>query len=921
MMLNLKLRDEFLGSQMPGTAIALNTRDRTGAAQREPAFILSITYPTADVQSALRAVSVDRPRRPIVLMGGRGRGKSHIMAVMHHAVDSSAQVQRWANEWGDRLGAQPLSGLVLDGGFFAISEPVHNHEYPLLWDLIFERHPKGEFFKGRFKQMGRPYPPRSLLEEMFEAQPVALILDEFQKWFDGLSDQPGPEGIKYRTLAENFIQNLSELSKDRSDLLILVVSVLNNNTEAFRQVHRDGPVIVDFRGPTAKEDRKNLLLYRLFENRQNIPADSIRNLLESYASERFRLRFSHLAESERSRVVSEVMACWPFSPELMELLEDHILMAEAAQETRDLIRILASSYRARGEEVPIITPADFFVDDDTCGVQSLLDSIATVGEQERLRQVAQRNLDTVRVIGAPIPHARELVSALWMRSMSPGRNAGGTRRELQLDITREQPVDDNSFQGELVQLIEASINIHGEESQDGRLRFGLEENPRSRVRASAKNDKLWDQGVSAAEMGQTVYPGEDVEHVRNTLRHILVPETRQPSARVIVLGPDWLNAPWADVSDLDKPSKWDRPVLVVIPEALQASEGKRMEVLGRWLATHVSAKRNTVRFLLPTDAEKGIYQDGELLFCSRCSYLTSIAWRDDPKYRSLKEEFDKPLRDALRKRFDKFAVLRRWNYQQPNECIFDVERVTAQGGEIPTAIEKCLVEDLFDPAELQSLVLERAQESCLVGDLLEELVEPPPPDTKDAIPFLGETPIYEEILKIVSRGKIVVNVSGTWVSRLPEHSSDKEALRYIKSRAFRSGQEMRQVQLALPTAVGGTTVTGPGNQPPVLPPSRPAGGGTQPPVLPPITPPVGPVGPVPTVTTATEVRRTDEATTGINLSAYFEKWGVDSGLLLDTVKIELNNLTVQQVKQILTRFPSSTKAFMEVNFNKDRDEV
>jgi len=93
---------------------------------------------------------------------------------------------------------------------------------------------------------------------MFEDQPVALILDEFQKWFDGLSDQPGAEGIKYRTWAENFIQNLSELSKDRSDILILVISVLNNNTEAFRQVHRDGPVLIDFRGPTAKQDRQKL---------------------------------------------------------------------------------------------------------------------------------------------------------------------------------------------------------------------------------------------------------------------------------------------------------------------------------------------------------------------------------------------------------------------------------------------------------------------------------------------------------------------------------------------------------------------------------------------------------------------------------------------------------------------------------------
>lgn len=270
-MLNLKLRDEFLGSQMPGTAIALRRKDNTGAAQRDPDFILSITYPTADVQTALRAVSANRSKRPIVLMGERGRGKSHIMAVMHHAVDASNRVQAWASEWGSRLALQNLSDLTLECGFVAISEAVHNHEYPLLWDLIFERHPRGDFFKGKFKQMAHPFPPRSLLEEMFEAQPVALILDEFQKWFDGLSDKPGPEGIKYRTCAENFIQNLSEISKDQPEILMPVISVLNNNTEAFRQVHRDGPIIIDFRGPTAREDRKKLLLFRLFENRENIP--------------------------------------------------------------------------------------------------------------------------------------------------------------------------------------------------------------------------------------------------------------------------------------------------------------------------------------------------------------------------------------------------------------------------------------------------------------------------------------------------------------------------------------------------------------------------------------------------------------------------------------------------------------------------
>lgn len=244
-MLGLQLRDEFLGIQTPGTAISLRRNDDTGAAQQPAERILEITYPTGDVQTALRALSVGRPHRPMVLLGDRGRGKSHIMAVMHHATMSPDAVQAWARSWGSRTGNQFLAGLELQKGYVAISEAVHNHEYPFLWDLIFDRHPEGQRFRGRFEQSASNVPSRSLLEEMFSTQPVVLILDEFQKWFDGLPEI-GRDGARQREMASNFVQNLSELSRERPELVMLVISVLNNTTEAFQQVHRDTPVVVNF---------------------------------------------------------------------------------------------------------------------------------------------------------------------------------------------------------------------------------------------------------------------------------------------------------------------------------------------------------------------------------------------------------------------------------------------------------------------------------------------------------------------------------------------------------------------------------------------------------------------------------------------------------------------------------------------------
>src|SRR5580704_6215355 len=102
-MLALELRQEFQSAYMRGTAIELRNKQNTGWAQRDPGELLRMTYPTADVQRALEAVSKASAGRPILLKGQRGRGKSHIMALLHHAFKSPEVAEKWAMEWASRL--------------------------------------------------------------------------------------------------------------------------------------------------------------------------------------------------------------------------------------------------------------------------------------------------------------------------------------------------------------------------------------------------------------------------------------------------------------------------------------------------------------------------------------------------------------------------------------------------------------------------------------------------------------------------------------------------------------------------------------------------------------------------------------------------------------------------------------------------
>ena len=84
-MLGLKLRDEFLGRRLKGTAIELSNESNTGATQVPAEQFLEITYPTLDRLKGIQAVGPSQGR-PVVVIGDRGLGKSHLMAVLHHAV-------------------------------------------------------------------------------------------------------------------------------------------------------------------------------------------------------------------------------------------------------------------------------------------------------------------------------------------------------------------------------------------------------------------------------------------------------------------------------------------------------------------------------------------------------------------------------------------------------------------------------------------------------------------------------------------------------------------------------------------------------------------------------------------------------------------------------------------------------------------
>src|ERR1700730_11910017 len=133
------LRAEFRSAALKGTAIELATRNKTGATQIPAAEFLNITYPSHDLIKALQAIGPHQDR-PVVLIGERGIGKSHLMAALHHACTDPAATRNWLSYWAKTLGRPELAQIALRSGTQVVSEKLTSNAYKFLWDLLLDNH-------------------------------------------------------------------------------------------------------------------------------------------------------------------------------------------------------------------------------------------------------------------------------------------------------------------------------------------------------------------------------------------------------------------------------------------------------------------------------------------------------------------------------------------------------------------------------------------------------------------------------------------------------------------------------------------------------------------------------------------------------------------------------------------------------------
>lgn len=888
-MLGLKLREEFTGKRLSGTMISFTNSRGTGALDRSAKEFLSITYPSVDLLKTVEAIQPGQAR-PVVIIGARGQGKSHLMAAVSHMLKDPGAGEAWCKEWGSTTKNDLLAQMKLRSNMHVIAQSMELHQYKFLWDLLFDQHPHGPVIKGIWEHQGdnkTEVPSYDLILKLFQQQPTLLILDEFQTWYEGLTNT---KQYPWRTWAFNFIQILSQIAENNPDVLALVVSVREGTSDAAQQINRVNPIRVDFKGPQAKRDRQRLLLYRIFENRLHVQPSDVETLIKPHLNEY--LRLNHISGSEHESKLQDFIEAWPYSPELMQLLDDQVLIATDTQETRDLLRILVDVFKISGNSSPVITAADFSISNEESGVASLLDSVANNMHRD-LRTKALRNKEAVehaiRSTQQTSPHLEAVLSSLWLRSLSLENQAGAESHVLQVDVTRLKPIDDNQFQAELALIEENSFNIH---RKGTRLVFLNEENPQAKLMAHAKNDRLFDNG-------------NDLSHLASEIRYVLAgADGISQGNRVLVLKRGWDKDPWSEVEERDHPNNWDNRIPIVVIPSANVTDAE----LGKWLAKFISKHRNIVRFLLPKKGTENIFYDKTLIVLARSVYLADQWKRADAAYSALHLKYQKELRDQLKIRFDRFAILDQWNFQQPEKCQFLTTSHNTEGANILTSIQDIMRRELFIPEELDVVVAEAAQTNRSIEDLLKQLKEPMG-GGQPSIPWLGESEAKELITRNCAQGKVAINLLGRELLERKPGETEDDAWHRMKGR-LGSGRQLEETTLHLP----GSMVSSGGSAPTVTP----VGGVSE-----------SPPGSVNTTTPSTGTspspgnlfgggstnrqRLQTPATSSLSLLGKLENWGVKAGTSLHNVNLNVSSLTGAQLEKLLKNLPDGLTYGLELD--------
>lgn len=443
----LKPRIEVLkGDGIQGIIDLENLRtQKKKTIEASPKEFLELTYPTSDIKYVLEKLnerynSSSQVAGLFLLEGFKGSGKSHLELLIYHLLSSPELADQWFSKHNIKC--------VLPNNILVLINKFTDFPTDFIWKVIFEKLDAADLLNGD------ELPNLDQLRKALSGRKIAIILDELEIGFESIN-------TNYQAKNLSFLQMLSEEALRSEDASITILaSVYNSNKEPGSTLKRVPRVEIKFSEP---QDRKMVVLHRIFSNYQTHDKSKVESVVQSYVNQ---WRRNEIKVDEK--YVDSFKESYPFTPEVIDLLFSRVLVKDF-QGNRGPLSLLGRVVQLTAEKEDIISTAHFDFND-----KKIRNYLLDLDTNQTLLQCAQNDYKDLQTIKRSI----EIINSTLISTLC---TSGSIRGIKEFELARQvlSPGSDyNEFQASLNTFIKFGAYFH--KSEDS-FYFDTQEKPFAKV--------------------------------------------------------------------------------------------------------------------------------------------------------------------------------------------------------------------------------------------------------------------------------------------------------------------------------------------------------------------------------------------------------------------------------------------------------
>jgi hypothetical protein len=439
------LSDEVKSGQVYGVVQLYKVLEDKPALEKNPADVFARTYLTDALRTALNQVRYkltgQDQRGGLVFTGGYGSGKSHQLLALYHTLTHPDLAAQWLGRHGYD---EPLP---IPDNLAVIVLHTARVDYDNLWEPIFQQLGAEDVLR-----QVKHYPTIPQIRQALGSQPVVIIIDEIENWYETILPQRVSTAETSRAANRTFLQHLLELANESDVPLMVLFSLIRENPDIVDVIDRTGPISLNL---STAADREEILLYRLFEgiDQQRAP-QVVDRFVQLYRERQITVPMGDY-ESYRARMAR----VYPLHPELLRVLFERYSTASNYANTRGILYLLATILREQAANVPILL---------TSAVDAARFDDQLVVLDRPLVDATARDIDRI----SHIEYGREILSTVLLYSINREQQIGANENEIVMGVATPE-INPNDVLLGLNRLLGQAWHLH---KLNGQYAVRIEEN-------------------------------------------------------------------------------------------------------------------------------------------------------------------------------------------------------------------------------------------------------------------------------------------------------------------------------------------------------------------------------------------------------------------------------------------------------------